>query len=121
MFINLSIKRTAFTPVWICAALFLSCSNDYNPFTDPSNASVIVKHKSFRDIDTIGIFTTETLKVAVSARDLVDSFSIAATNNPLFFFTIKSAHHPAGRFHFLPVLCRYRLAEGNNRYIQEKR
>ena len=91
MFINLSIKRTAFTPVWICAALFLSCSNDYNPFTDPSNASVIVKHKSFRDIDTIGIFTTETLKVAVSARDLVDSFSIAATNNRLFIDTIIRA------------------------------
>ena len=91
MFINLSIKRTAFTPVWICAALFLSCSNDYNPFTDPSNASVIVKHKSFRDIDTIGIFTTETLKVVVSARDLVDSFSIAATNNRLFIDTIIRA------------------------------
>jgi Domain of unknown function (DUF2341). len=67
-----------------CTGLFLSCSNDYNPFIDPSNALVVVKHKSFRDVDTIGIFATETLTVAVSARDLVDSFSISTTNNRLF-------------------------------------
>jgi hypothetical protein len=81
---NPLLKRMAFTPFLASASLFLFCSNDYNPFSDPSNARVIVKHKSFRDIDTIGIFNTETLMVAVSARDLVDSFSIAATNNRLF-------------------------------------
>ncbi len=49
-------------------ALFFFCSKDYNPFTDPSNARAVVKYKSFRDIDTIGIFRAETLQVEVAAQ-----------------------------------------------------
>ncbi|MGB7567891.1 MAG: hypothetical protein WBM07_08520, partial [Chitinivibrionales bacterium] len=81
---KLSINNTASPLVWVCTALFFFCSKDYNPFTDPSNARAVVKYKSFRDIDTIGIFRAETLQVEVTARDLVDSFSVETSNNRLF-------------------------------------
>ena len=81
---KLSINNTASPLVWVCTALFFFCSKDYNPFTDPSNARAVVKYKSFRDIDTIGIFKTETLQVEVTARNLVDSFSVETSNNRLF-------------------------------------
>jgi hypothetical protein len=81
---NHSIRNTALLFLWAIIALFLYCSKDYSPFTDPSNARVIVKHVSFHDQDTIGIFSTETLQVEVAARDLVDSFSVETSNNRLF-------------------------------------
>ncbi len=69
------------TAAWLAALLVLSCTNDYNPFTDPSRALAVVKYKSFHDADTLNIFTTETLVVAVADRGLVDSFSIVAPTN----------------------------------------
>lgn len=63
------------------AILAGSCANDYDPFTDPSKARVVVTHMSFDDNDTLNIFTTETLVVSVAVRELVDSFSIIAPAN----------------------------------------
>ncbi|MGB7549569.1 MAG: hypothetical protein WBM14_17665, partial [Terracidiphilus sp.] len=65
----------------IAACALLSCSNDYNPFTDLSKARAVVTRKSFADRDTLTIFTTETLVVNVADRELVDSFSILAPSN----------------------------------------
>jgi hypothetical protein len=69
------------TAACLAALLVLSCTNDYNPFTDPSRALAVVKYKSFHDADTLNIFTTETLVVAVADRGLIDSFSIVAPTN----------------------------------------
>jgi hypothetical protein len=65
----------------LAAFALVSCSNDYNPFTDLSRARAVVTHKSFADIDTLNIFTTETLVVNVANRELVDSFSVVAPSN----------------------------------------
>ena len=81
---NHFIKKPAWPFLCAATALFLSCSNDYNPFLDPSNARAVVKHMSFHDRDTIGIFSTETLQVEAAARDLVDSFTIESSNNRFF-------------------------------------
>ena len=66
---------------WLVPLFFLFCSNDYNPFTDQSKARAVVIRKTFNDVDTLTIFTTETLVVAVAVRELVDSFSVVAPSN----------------------------------------
>ena len=80
----------------LCAAAFLlvSCTNDYDPFKDFSKAHVLVTHKSFADVDTLNIFTTETLIVVVADRGLVDSFSIVAPANrrSADTFVVRSTH-----------------------------
>ena len=81
---NHYLKNAAWPFLWVATALILSCSNDYNPFLDPSNARAVVRHMSFHDRDTIGIFSTETLQVEATARDLVDSFSIESLHNRFF-------------------------------------
>lgn len=66
---------------WLVPLFFLFCSNDYNPFTDQSKARAVVTRKTFNDVDTLTIFTTETLMVAIAVRELVDSFSVVAPSN----------------------------------------
>ena len=64
----------------VFGALFV-CSKESNPFSDPSNARVIVKSKTFANAGTIDIFTTETLVAVIAVRELVDSFSVIAADN----------------------------------------
>ena len=80
---------------WLAAFALVSCSNEYNPFTDLSKARAVVTHKSFKDIDTLNIFTTETLVVRVANCELVDSFSIIAPSNRRLAdtFTVRK-HQP---------------------------
>ncbi len=80
---------------WVAAFALVSCSNDYNPFTDLSKARAVVTHKSFNDVDTLNIFTTETLVVRVANCELVDSFSITAPSNRRLAdtFTVRK-HQP---------------------------
>ena len=80
----LFVKVINYSVAYAALGMFLFCSNDYNPFLDPSNARAVVKHMSFHDQDTVGIFSTETLQVEAAARDLVDSFSIGSSNNRFF-------------------------------------
>ncbi len=61
--------------------LGISCTNDYDPFTDLSQARAVVTHMSFHSPDTLSIFTTETLSVEVAVSELVDSFSINVPSN----------------------------------------
>jgi hypothetical protein len=80
----LLVKVLKNSAAYAALGIFLFCSNDYNPFLDPSNARAVVRHMSFHDRDTIGIFSTETLQVEAAARDLVDSFSIGSSSNRFF-------------------------------------
>ena len=66
-----------------CAGL-LFCSHEYNPFSDFNNAGAFVYHSSLKNLDTVGIFSTETLQVSVAVKELVDSFCVSATANRLW-------------------------------------
>ncbi|MBN1760313.1 MAG: hypothetical protein JW863_18440, partial [Chitinispirillaceae bacterium] len=61
----------------------LFCTDDYNPFKDPSNARMFISG-SFGDGDTIVLFSTETLSVVIGVPGLADSFSVTASANRLF-------------------------------------
>jgi hypothetical protein len=76
--------------VFVCAALFTfcTCTRDYNPFLDASNARVIAKKTGIANKSSIQIFSTETLTVAVAARDMVDSFSVSSPKNRFFIDTV---------------------------------
>jgi hypothetical protein len=74
--------RSACLPLLLMAGI-LSCGNDYNPFADHSNARAIILESSIGDNDTVEIFRRESLTVAASARDLVDSIVITAGANRL--------------------------------------
>jgi hypothetical protein len=63
---------------------FVFCSNDYNPFTDYSNATTSVVHSSVKNGDTIGIFSTETLSVIILVKELIDSFTIESHGNRMW-------------------------------------
>ena len=78
------VKLLQYTAACAALGMFVFCSNGYDPFTDPVNARAIVKYKSFNDVDTTSIFSTETLQVVVSGRDLVDSFSVTSSANRFF-------------------------------------
>jgi hypothetical protein len=68
----------------IIAACLLFCSREYNPFSDFNNAGAFVYHSSLKNLDTVGIFSTETLEVSVAVKELVDSFCVSATANRLW-------------------------------------
>jgi hypothetical protein len=74
-------RITFFLAVWIIPVLFLFCSNDYNPFSDQSKARAKITYKTFNNMDTLSIFTTETLMVSLAIRELIDSFSVIAPSN----------------------------------------
>ncbi len=62
----------------LCAGLtmaFMLCTHDYNPFTDESNARAMLI-APFADGDTVDVFSTETVTVALAVRDLIDTFSL---------------------------------------------
>jgi hypothetical protein len=67
----------------ITALLVLSCS-DYNPFTDDSNANVVVLSKTFNSGDTVSIFSTVSIVFVVTIPELVDSVKVVAVGNRLF-------------------------------------
>jgi hypothetical protein len=70
----------------LCAviACMLFCSHEYNPFTDFNNAATFISHCSLKDMDTVQIFSTESLQVSVAVKELVDSFRVSATANRLW-------------------------------------
>ncbi len=66
----------------VAAALF--CSHEYNPFSDYSNAGICIIRQSVNNVDTIDVFSTETLSVIVLVKELVDSFAIHFDHNRLW-------------------------------------
>lgn len=59
--------------------LFLLCTTDYNPFNDYRNAQISIVDKTFDD--TLEIFSKETLKIALSAPNLVESVIAKSPSN----------------------------------------
>ena len=71
----------------VVLSFFIFCSNYDNPFTDPSNAQVVVLKQgtSFNadTISTLQIFSSETLTVTTTVPELISWLWIEATNNRL--------------------------------------
>ncbi len=65
-------------------AALLHCSRDYNPFADYANAGISITSQSIHDGDTVDIFTSETLQVIVTVKELTQQFSIHAEDNRLW-------------------------------------
>ena len=65
-------------------ATTLFCGREYNPFTDYSNATVYMAHRSIAANDTIDIFCTETLSTTVLVKELVDRFEVHSDDNRLW-------------------------------------
>jgi hypothetical protein len=63
---------------------FLFCSRESNPFSDYANAGLYIVHQSIHNSDTLDIFSTESLQIRVTVKDLVDSFSVSTTANRLW-------------------------------------
>lgn len=64
----------------ICNASFL-CTTDYNPFKDYRNAQISIIAKTFDNLDTLEIFSRETLQVVLTAPNLVDSIIVRSPSN----------------------------------------
>lgn len=65
-------------------SLLLCCSRDYNPFHDLTNARARVIEWNFGSAgrrDTVEIFSTATIRIAVAVRESVDSFSLMVPGN----------------------------------------
>ena len=62
----------------------LVCTNDYNPFSDPKNAGLVITGMSFTDGDEVDIFTSESITVVLTVPELIDHFSIRTQSNRLF-------------------------------------
>jgi hypothetical protein len=65
-------------------AAFLFCSRESNPFSNYANAGLYIVHQSIRDNDTLDIFSTESLQIRVTVKELVGRFSVSATANRLW-------------------------------------
>lgn len=62
----------------------LVCVNNYNPFSDYNNAKTLIKSKSFKDSQSLEIFSTESIKIAITVPNLIDSVKVRAAKNMLF-------------------------------------
>ncbi len=69
---------------FLVIVIWTFCS-DYNPFKNPTNVNIVVlEQKTTLKINTINhfsIFTTETLTVAATVKEKVDSFTVVAEGN----------------------------------------
>lgn len=73
------------------------CTTDYNPFRDYSNAQAIISAQSFDDFDSLLIFSTESLRISITAPNLVDSVKVIAPSNRKFqngLWCLTSAESP---------------------------
>ena len=77
------ISKRLFVPLSLLMA-FVFCSREYNPFSDYANAGLYITHQSIHDRDTLQIFSTESLQVRVTVKELVDRFSVSASANRLW-------------------------------------
>jgi Concanavalin A-like lectin/glucanases superfamily/Domain of unknown function (DUF2341) len=74
--------RSALVVALLVAFAFqLFCSKDYNPFADLQNARAHVLSWSFAGKDSVPVYTTGTLDIAVAVREKVDSFTVSASHN----------------------------------------
>jgi hypothetical protein len=84
--------------------VFVFCSREHNPFTDYANAGLYFVHQSLHNGDTLQIFSTESLQVRVTVKELVERFSVSASANRLWpspETTIVASQFPQEPFTFL--------------------
>jgi hypothetical protein len=62
----------------------MSCSRYENPFSNPENANIAYLARSINSGDSATVFSTETLDVVVTAKELVDGFVAQAAGNRLW-------------------------------------
>lgn len=67
--------------------LFLYCTKDYNPFTDVTNARAHIL-KPDHTIDTILIFTTDSVVLLLTVCNLIEKISVQAGSNRYFDDTV---------------------------------
>jgi hypothetical protein len=74
----------------------LYCVQEYNPYNDFSNAKIVVADTGSAWSDTLEIFNTYKLTLAVAFAELIDSFSLSFTGNRLWHDTIiiPQVNHP---------------------------
>lgn len=75
-------RVVAIVAVCVMAAL-LRCGHDYNPFADAANARATIQSSSFIIGDTIGLFGLDTVRIAVTAAEKVDSIHVVFGSNRL--------------------------------------
>jgi len=67
----------------LCNAFFF-CTTDHNPFRDYRNAQINIVAQTFDNLDTLEIFSRETLQIVLSAPNLVDSVKVRSPSNVEF-------------------------------------
>jgi hypothetical protein len=82
--------------------LFLLCTTDYNPFNDYRNAQISIVDKTFDD--TLEIFSKETLKIALSAPNLVESVIAKSPSNLEFNDGKQVIFHSDSFIETVPIL-----------------
>lgn len=68
-----------------------SCGPDYNPFADPNNAGIHISSHPFGGKDTVPVFSTGEIGVAVLVREQVSSLTVEAEGNRFWADTIVHA------------------------------
>jgi len=79
-------RTLALLGLCIAATTALFCSDEYNPFADPSNARAHIVDRSFgllSEGDSVKIFSAETLLIVIALREKVDSVVLSAPGNRL--------------------------------------
>ncbi len=64
--------------------LLLTCIQKYNPYEDPNNMVAFVSDKSFRNGDSISIFTTQYIEIKPLVQEKIDSFTVSVFDNRLW-------------------------------------
>lgn len=81
--------------------LFMFCSQYENPFTDTSKAKMnCIQNKSsfnLKKVDSAFIFTSETLVVAATVYELIDSFTISTAKNR--FWSKNTINNPTSEYY----------------------
>jgi hypothetical protein len=96
-------SRPWFIAIALVIPFILTCSVDYNPFANFSNAQVrlLPEKSSIHDGDAINFFSTETLTVFTTNREIIKSFTIHADSNLYWTDTTISAPGPEMEYRFL--------------------
>lgn len=103
-------------PAVLCTALLfllMNCSR-YNPFEDASNADFAIQTQSFVSGDTLEIFSTESLEVVITVKELVERITVSAPGNRLWSEDEKSI---SGTFEREPFAFRFSYSDTGNHEI----
>ncbi len=77
-------KKLLLTISFLLLPVSLVCIDEHNPFTDLSNAKIVIESKSFINGENVPVFSAETLSVAPVVDDNIDSFTLQADDNRLW-------------------------------------